>query len=322
MIKKIKFIIPCKNEEVNINLIYQLITDVITNETILFHFKHQYKFSFLFIDDGSIDNTLKNIIKLKKENENILDINYISLSRNFGKESAMMAGLEESKYNCDAVIFIDADGQDDPLIIAKMIKEYEKGYNDVYGKRINREDNNYFMNFLSNCFYKILNKFSIYNDIPEEVGDFRLLDKECINALLSLKEKNRYTKGLFSFIGFKKKEIPFNRPHRYRGKTKWNFKKKLSFSLDAIVGFTNLIYIIPFFAFLINTVISIIYFLYNYNEIINKELVSKELIVVLFLILLNAILLFTTIILRILFYILDETKNRPLYFKANKKDNE
>ena len=318
MIKKIKFIIPCKNEELNINLIYNLINKIILNKTVLFNLKYQYEFSFLFVDDGSSDDTINEIKKLKETNKDKNNIEYISLSRNFGKESAMMAGLEESKHNCDAVIFMDADGQDNPIVIVQMLKEYEKGYNDIYGKRINRNDNNFFESFLSNTFYKLINKFSKYNKIPEEVGDFRLLDKECINALLKLKEKNRYTKGLFSFIGFKKKEIKFFRPNRNHGKTKWNLRKKLSFSLDAIVSFTNIIYIIPFYLFLLSLIPDTFYLIYNFNNIFINNNVYK-LIVFLFLLTTSLIILCSTIILRILFYILEETKNRPLYFKKNEK---
>ena len=303
---KIRIIIPCYNEETNIHYIFNLIQPYIR----MINYS-KYEFSYLFIDDGSTDRTIPAIKQLISEKNNI-KIEYLQLSRNFGKESAMYAGMEKS-INFDAIIFIDADGQDNPNILPSMIQAYEQGYDDVYGKRVSRTDNNCITKILSDSFYSTLNLFSKYN-IPAEVGDFRLLSNKCIRELVRLKEKNRYTKGIFSFIGFNKIEIPFERLNRIHNKSKWNLTKKIGFAINAYINFSPIIYLFPFYLSILLFISTIIFSFYNINNIFINTY-TNYLLIFLGLIVLNFISIFATITLKILNMILEEVKDRPIYIE-------
>ena len=163
---------------------------------------------FFFVNDGSKDNTLNIIMDLRKNDSRVC---YVNLSRNYGKETAMLAGLDYSKG--DAVIIIDADLQDPPELIPEMIKYWEEGYDDIYAKRRSRKGESFLKKFTSKMYYRILQKFTRI-DIGKDAGDFRLLDRRCVEALKQMRESQRYTKGLYSWIGYKKKEILFDRDPR------------------------------------------------------------------------------------------------------------
>lgn len=223
--KIISILVPCYNEEVVLNQFYQRLSQVITNIP-------QYDFQFMFINDGSKDRTLDIMRELHEKDSRV---SYVNLSRNFGKEIAMIAGIDY--LTGDAAIIMDADLQDTPELIPEMISWWEKGYQDVSAKRRSRAGESFFKKWSSHAFYTILQKMSSV-PMQRDVGDFRLLDKQCLNALRLMRESQRYTKGLFSWIGFEKKEVLFDRDARAAGKTKWNYWKLLNLAIEGITSFT------------------------------------------------------------------------------------
>ena len=197
----VSILVPAYNEEEVLNMLYERLKKIIDSNT-------KYNFEILFINDGSKDNTLKIIKELRSIDSNVC---YLNLSRNFGKETAMIAGLDYVKGDC--VIIIDADLQDPPELIPQMLKFWEEGYDDVYAKRKSRKGETFLKKFTSKMYYKTLQ--SVTNiEIQKDTGDFRLLDRRCIEALKSLRESERYTKGLFSWIGYNKKELLYDRDPR------------------------------------------------------------------------------------------------------------
>ena len=218
--------IPAYNEEKVLPQLFARLSDLAKNNL-------AYDFEFLFINDGSKDRTMKII---KDEAAQNSQISYINLSRNFGKENAMLAGFDYAKG--DALVIIDADLQDPPELIPKMIKFWEQGYDDVYAKRESRDGESWLKKATSKWFYSVLDKIS-HIEIQRDTGDFRLLDRRAVEALKTLREANRYTKGMFSWVGFKKKEITYKRDPRAAGETKWNYFKLLNLAIEGITSFTT-----------------------------------------------------------------------------------
>ncbi len=223
--KTISILIPCYNEELSLPFLYEELQK--TTNTIV-----GYEWEFLFVNDGSKDNTLSIIKQLREKDRRVC---YVDLSRNFGKEKAMLAGFDYVTGDC--MIIMDADLQDPPHLIADMLKHWEEGYDDVYAKRTFRGKETWMRKTFSLLFYRILKSTSHFDVLPN-VGDFRLLDKKCITALRNLRETERYTKGLFAWIGFRKKEILFERENRIAGSSSWNFKSLLSLAIEGITSFT------------------------------------------------------------------------------------
>ena len=225
LMKKLSIIIPVYNEEESIGLLYDRLDKL--DKCI-----ENYHLEFLFINDGSKDMSLELI---KSYNRFDSRVQYINLSRNFGKEVAMGAAFDF--VDGDVVAIIDADLQDPPELIIEMLKYYELGYDDVYAKRKSRDGETYLKKITSKVFYKCL---KIVSKVPiqEDTGDFRLLSKRAIEALKSFPEKQRYTKGMFSLIGFKKKAIEFEREKRVVGTTKWNYIKLFDLAIEGITSFT------------------------------------------------------------------------------------
>ena len=223
--KTISILIPCYNEEAVLREFYARTSEVVDK-------LEYYDFEFVFVNDGSRDGTLAILQELRQQDRRV---NYVDLSRNFGKEAAMIAGLDYLEG--DAAIIMDADLQDTPELIPEMISWWEKGYDDVCAKRRSRAGETFFKKWSSHAFYRILQKLS---NIPvqPDVGDFRLLDRQCLNALRMLRESQRYTKGMFSWIGFNKKEILFDRDPRAAGETKWNYWKLMNLAIEGITSFT------------------------------------------------------------------------------------
>lgn len=301
--KLVTILVPAYNEQEVINLLYDRLQKLMDEQS-------KYDFEVLFVNDGSKDNTLKLIQDLRKTDPRIC---YLNLSRNFGKEVAMIAGLDYSKGDC--VIIIDADLQDPPELIPEMLKFWEEGYDDVYAKRKSRKGETFMKKFTSKMYYKILQ--SVTNiEIQKDTGDFRLLDRRCVEALKSIHESQRYTKGLFSFIGYNKKEILYDRDPRAAGQTKWNYGKLINLSIDGLTSFTTA----PLrFAAIIGILVSFAGFIYML-AIIFKTLFygvdvpgySSTMVVILFL---GGIqLIFLGIIGEYLGRTFNETKYRPLYF--------
>lgn len=224
--KKVSVMIPCYNEEASLPLLYGELVKI-------FDAAPQYEWEVLFINDGSRDRTLEIIKELRAGDPRIC---YVDLSRNFGKEKAMLAGFDYVTGDC--MIIMDADLQDPPTIIPEMLHWWEEGYDDVYAKRISRGKESWLRKTFSLCFYKILQKTSRI-EVLQNVGDFRLLDRCCIEALKELRESERYTKGMFCWIGFRKKEIAFDRHDRVAGKSAWNFRSLFALAIEGITSFST-----------------------------------------------------------------------------------
>lgn len=224
--KKISVIVPCYNEEEVIEECYKRI-----DETLKTH--SDYENEIIFINDGSLDNTLNLLQKIVKLNKNVI---VISFARNFGHQAAVTAGIKQSTG--DATIIIDADMQDPPELIWDMVNLWEKGNDVVYGKRKKREGEKFFKIVSAKAFYKTLNKLSDV-PIPEDVGDFRLVDKKIIENIKVLPEKNKFLRGLFSWQGFKQIEYEYDRKKRTSGNTKYSLKSMLKLAKNGIIGFSK-----------------------------------------------------------------------------------
>ena len=221
--------IPCYNEQESLPLLYKALYNVMEDARV----SSKYEFEIMLVNDGSADSTLAVMRQLHKEDGRV---SYIDLSRNFGKENAMMAGFDYVTGDC--CIIMDADLQDPPEVVYQMIEKWEEGYEDVYAKRISRGKESWLRRRLSMRFYKLLNKLSKV-EMLQNVGDFRLLDKRCVEAMKSLRETERYTKGLFCWIGYKKAEIQFDRGDRVAGTTSWSMWKLMRLGIDGIISFTT-----------------------------------------------------------------------------------
>ncbi|MEA5099048.1 MAG: glycosyltransferase family 2 protein [Bacteroidales bacterium] len=301
--KKVSLLIPAYNEEKVLQLLYQRIKAIIDN-------LNQYEWEVLFINDGSRDSTLAVLYSIRNQDNRI---NVLDLSRNYGKEVAMLAGFDYVKG--DAVIILDADLQDPPELIPQMLEQWELGYDDVYAKRNSRKGETFIKKKTSQWFYKILQKST---DIPIQLntGDFRLLDKSCVKALKQIREANRYTKGMFSWIGYNKKEILFDRDPRAAGETKWNYLKLFSLAIEGITSFTTKPLRISTFIGGIISVLSFIYAIYMlYDTIVyGNDVKGYPSLLVTILFLGGIQLLSLGILGEYIARIFIETKNRPTYF--------
>lgn len=224
--KKVTILIPSYNEEESIPLLYVEIKKTIDTLS-------QYIWEILFVNDGSKDKTLQVIKELRTKDERV---NYIDLSRNFGKENAMLAGFDYATGDC--VIIMDADLQHPPHIVTDMLGKWEEGFDDVYAKRLTRGKESWLRKKMSLLFYRILQKSTRIEMLPN-VGDFRLLDRKCIDALKQLRESERYTKGMFCWIGFKKSFVEFQQTERVAGNSSWNFINLLGLGVEGLVSFST-----------------------------------------------------------------------------------
>jgi glycosyltransferase involved in cell wall biosynthesis len=190
-------------------------------------------YEYVFVNDGSRDGTLPSLIALSAENPRI---RVIDLSRNFGKEAALTAGIAHVRGN--VLIPIDVDLQDPPELIPQFVEKWREGYDIVYGVRTSRDEDSLGKRATAGGFYRLFNRLSPTH-IPDNAGDFRLLDERVVAVLKQLPERNRFMKGLFSWVGFNSVGVPYERPARAAGKTKWNFRKLWNFALDGIVSFST-----------------------------------------------------------------------------------
>lgn len=301
--KTITILIPAYNEQAVLPALYERLSKL-ADET------KKYSFEFLFVNDGSRDNTLSMIKDYAHKDDRI---SYVNLSRNFGKEIAMIAGLDHVKG--DATVIIDADLQDPPELIPQMITFWEQGYDDVYAKRKNREGESWFKKWSSKTFYQILEKVS-HVPIQKDTGDFRLLDRRAVEALKKLRESQRYTKGMFSWIGFNKKEILYDRDPRAAGTTKWNYHKLTNFAIDGITSFTTApLRISTYFGFAISAIAFVyILFLIIRTVFFGSDLAGYPSTMAVILFLGGVQLLSLGIIGEYIGRIFNEVKQRPLYF--------
>lgn len=245
--KKISIIIPSYNEEKAIPFFYEEITKVLSSL--------KYKYELIFVNDGSKDNTLSVIKELSEKDSHV---KYINFSRNFGKEAAMYAGLELSSG--DYVTIMDADLQDPPKLIPEMLSILEdenSGYDCVGTRRVTRKGEPPIRSFFARCFYKLINKLSKV-EMVDGARDFRLMKRQVVDAIIELKEYNRYSKGLFEFVGFKTKWLEYENVERVAGETKWSFWKLFIYAIEGIVAFSTAPLVIASFLGLLFCLISFI----------------------------------------------------------------
>ncbi|MBR4351276.1 MAG: glycosyltransferase family 2 protein [Bacilli bacterium] len=309
--KKISFIIPCYNEEDNVIKFYNKVNDI---------FKDRIKdIELIFVDDGSKDNTLENIKKLYKEFKNI---NYISFSRNFGKEAAILAGLKESKG--EYTVIIDADLQQNPKYVLEMEKilDENKEYDVVCCVQEKRKEN-IFKKVFKKAFYKIY-KSMLKMDVMDSASDFRLMRRNVLEAIISLPETIRFSKGLFTWVGFNTYYISYKVEDRYSGKSKWSISKLFKYAFDGIVGFSDA----PLFwtlklglFFVVIAVLGLIAILVLFIIGIKMPTISLIIICALFL-LSGSTLISNGILGKYLSNAYNESKNRPSYIIKESKTND
>ncbi len=299
--KKLQIIVPVFNEQEVVDVFYEKMKQILVT--------CQVDWTILFVDDGSVDGTVQHIEFLHHKDPRV---GLISLSRNFGKEYALTAGLDHA--DADAVVVIDVDLQDPPELIPQMLEEWQKGYDVIYATRRKREGETYLKKATASWFYKIINKMSKIS-IPKDTGDYRLMDIKAVRAVNKLRESNRFMKGIFAWVGYKQKAIYFDRKERFAGDTKFNMRKLFSFAMDGITSFS---YVPLKFATWIGTVVALFSFLYGIKVILKALIFGGDpqgyptmMVVILFL---GGIQLMALgIIGEYLGRLFEENKQRPLY---------
>lgn len=306
--KKISILIPCHNEQDNIERLYEQLTDSISS-------LDGYLWEIVFVEDGSYDDTLSRIKQLRERDNRVC---FISLSRNFGKENAMLAGFDHITGNC--VIIMDADLQHPPQLMAEMIGEWESGYDDVYAERLNRGKESWLRRKLSLLYYRLLQKMAKVDVLPN-VGDFRLLDRKCIDSMKKLRETQRYTKGLYCWIGFKKKKISFQQADREKGRSSFTYHRLFNLAVEGITSYTTAPLRI---STVIGILVSFVAFIYMCYVLVKTILYGEPVqgyptLVILILFLGGVQLLSLGIIGEYLGRIFHETKNRPVYLISERE---
>ena len=298
--KKVTVLIPCYNEESSLPALYQALKELMDGQ-------REYHWEVLLVNDGSRDDTIGEIKRLRAQDERIC---YIDLSRNFGKENAMLAGFDYATGDC--MVIMDADLQHPPHMIPKMLKLWEEGYEDVYAKRITRGKESWLRKHLSLFYY---HPKTTRVEVLENVGDFRLLDRKCIDALKQLRETQRYTKGMYCWVGFKKHEVLFEQGDRIAGQSSFNIWRLLGLAIDGITSFTTA----PLrFATVLGLIISIVAFSFMCYVLINTLIWGDPVqgyptLMTVILFLGGVQLLSLGIIGEYLGRIFHETKGRPVY---------
>lgn len=300
--KKVTILLPAYNEEASFQLIEQCMRQVLTDNP-------NYEWEFLFVNDGSTDGTLQQMQQLRERDSHY---SYIDLSRNYGKEIAMMAGFDYAKG--DALIIMDADMQHPVSIIPEMLRYWEKGYDDVYAQRQGSHES-WIKRNTSRWYYKVLQSLTRV-PIQKDTGDFRLLDRTCIEALKQMREKERNTKGMYSWIGFRKKGIYYQQQDRQTGRSKWSLLSLIELALNGIMSYT----IAPLrLASVLGLIVSTVAFIYLIYIIVVTNLYGESVqgfptIMVTMLFLGGVQLLSLGIIGEYLGRIFNEVKGRPGYF--------
>ena len=295
--KKISIIIPAYNEQESLPMLYERLTKLMNS-------MENYKFEVLFVNDGSKDKTIEIIKELRQKD--------VDFARNFGKEIAMIAGLDYATGDC--VVFMDADLQDPPELIPELVKYWEEGYDDVYAKRRSRKGETWLKKFTSKMYYRVLQHVTKV-EIQEDTGDFRLLDRRCVNALKKLRESQRNTKSMFSWIGYKKKEVLYDRDPRVAGSTKWNYVKLMDLAIDGITSLTTSPLRLSTFIAIPTFIVLFVYFVYVIIKsfVIHEAIQAFQAIILLILFFSGIQILLFGIVGEYLGRIFNETKNRPLY---------
>lgn len=294
-------VVPLFNEELVIDESYKRLKQVMGST------KENYE--IIFVNDGSRDRTIDKVKSICNNDKNIKLINF---SRNFGHQAAITAGMDLALG--EAVIVIDADLQDPPEVMLKMIEKWKEGYQVVYGKRVKRQGETFFKKFTAKMFYRILKSMTTI-DIPVDTGDFRLIDRKVCDAMIALPEKNRYVRGLVSWVGYKQTCVEFVRQERFAGETKYPLKKMMKLALDGITSFSYKPLIISgyfgsmaFLGGIVTSIFIIIKNIFNRTEVINFALIMS-INIMMFGLILGSIGVMGQYIGRIF----DESKGRPIY---------
>ena len=306
--KKITIMVPCYNEEKSLPLLHERLVAIMDSMP-------AYEWEVLLVNDGRRDATMVVARELRRRDSRVC---YIDLSRNFGKERAMLAGFDHATGDC--MVIMDADLQDPPEVIPEMIKHWEDGWDDVYARRVSRGKESWLRRKLSLAYYKLLQR-SAKVDVLENVGDFRLIDRKCIEALKQMRECERYTKGLFSWMGFRKKEITFDRHDRAEGKSSFNLFKLVGLAMQGITSFTTA----PLrFATVLGFAVSLFAFIYMCYVLVKTLLFGDPVagyptLIIVILFLGGVQLISLGIIGEYLGRIFNETKDRPVYIVREKE---
>ena len=299
--KRVSIVVPCYNESETINLYY---------DEVIKYLDPNIDFKIIFVNDGSKDNTLDLIKELAEKDKRVL---YVSLSRNFGKEAAMYAGLEAAKMiKSDAMINMDVDLQDPPYLIPDLIKYHDEGYNLIITRHKNRNGEGLLKKLFSLSFYKVYAFVTKDKGLSQGARDYALLDKKVIDAFLEIRDFERFTKGIYNFVGFRTKIVEFNYEPRVAGKTKWNFRKLFHYGVMGMREFSRFYEYIPkvfgwLFTFLL--MFDVGYGIYQYaaNDVaFNWRRIIFDL---------GMIMIFITLfyICRLIYDIRRQIQNRPIY---------
>ncbi len=296
---KISVVIPSYNEEQNISLLFEKLQKMFS----------ALSYNLIFVDDGSRDRTFEEVKKLSSKYSNVCGI---SLSRNFGHQVALYAGLQEAKG--DVIIMMDADGQHPPEVIPKLLEEFNKGFDIVNTRRLSTQDAGQFKNISSKLFYRLINSLTELKIEPAS-SDFRLMSRKAVDAFLKIEEKDRFTRGLVSWMGFRQNIIEYEAPERMTGKSKYTLKRMVRFAIDGITSFSARPLKISFMAGIITLLIAFIYSVYVIVVAIMGETVKGWTSLMLVILFIGGVqLLSIGIIGEYLSRIFNESKNRPLYF--------
>ena len=306
--KKVSILIPCYNEEASLPALYDALRG-------LMEANDRYDWEVLMVNDGSRDRTIDVIKELRTKDSRIC---YIDLSRNFGKENAMLAGFDHVTGDC--MVIMDADLQHPPHVIPEMLKKWEEGYDDVYGKRITRGKESWLRRRLSLLFYKMLQKSARYDILPN-VGDFRILDRKCIDQMKQLRETERYTKGMYAWIGFKKTSVDFETQDRVAGESHMNYRALLSLAMEGVTSFTVApLKLSAYLGFLISIVAFIYLFFVLFKAVFYGDPVAGYPTLAILVLFFGGLqLIFLGILGEYLGKIYNETKNRPVYVIGEKE---
>ena len=306
--KKVSILIPCYNEEASLPAMYVALKELMDTHK-------DYAWEVVMVNDGSHDRTIDVIKQLRRADERIC---YIDLSRNFGKENAMLAGFDYVTGDC--MVIMDADLQHPPHLIPDMLKIWNEGYEDVYAKRITRGKESWARKKFTLLYYKLLQKTTRV-EILENVGDFRLLDRKCIDALKQLRETQRYTKGMYCWVGFKKHEILFEQGDRVAGESSFNFLRLMNLAIDGVTSFTTAPLRLSTILGLIMSLVAFLYMIYVLvtTLIWDDPVQGYPTLMTVILFLGGVQLLSLGIIGEYLGRIFHETKGRPVYFIEEKE---
>lgn len=298
-------VVPLFNEELVIDESYKRLKKIMDYT--------EENYEIVFVNDGSRDRTREKVELICKNDKRIKLINF---SRNFGHQAAITAGMDLALG--EAVVVIDADLQDPPEVILKMIEKWKEGYEVVYGKRISREGETLFKKFTAKMFYRLLKSITVI-DIPVDTGDFRLIDRKVCEAMIALPERNRYVRGLVSWVGYKQTFVEFERQERFAGETKYSLKKMIKLAFDGITSFSYKPLAIPGYLGAISLLLGFVSMFINIGEdLINKvQIMNLELVLSINLIMFGIILECMGLMGQYIGRICDESKGRPIYIIAS-----